>query len=104
MNKKTKPEGLKLTTLDELLDEHYGIIGTEKRTKFECESKLFMIGVMIKEERKLKSMTKAQLAKKTGIKKSVISKIENEQGDLKLSTIYKLIEFGLGRKVRLSIE
>jgi transcriptional regulator with XRE-family HTH domain len=63
-----------------------------------------MIGVMIKEERKLKSMTKAQLAKKTGIKKSVISKIENEQGDLKLSTIYKLIEFGLGRKVRLSIE
>jgi ribosome-binding protein aMBF1 (putative translation factor) len=104
MNKNTKPNGPKITSLDELLDKHHGIIGTKKRTKFEIQSTLFMIGAVIKEERRLKSMSKAQLAKKTGIKKSVISRIENEQGDIKLSTIFKLIEFGLGRKVRLDIK
>ena len=49
-------------------------------------------------------MTQKQLATKTGTKKSFISRIENGHSDIQLSTLYKLIEFGLGRKINFTIQ
>jgi transcriptional regulator with XRE-family HTH domain len=49
-------------------------------------------------------MTQQQLAEKTGTKKSFISRIENGHSDIQLSTLYKLLEYGLGRKITLTIE
>ena len=99
-NKKNKP----ITTFDEHLVSRYGPIGTVSRTDFEVKAKAFAIGEVIKEERRLASMTQEQLAKKTGTKKSFISRIENGHSDIQLSTLYKLIEVGLGRKISLRIE
>jgi transcriptional regulator with XRE-family HTH domain len=48
-------------------------------------------------------MTQEQLAEKTGTKKSFISRIENGHSDIQLSTLYKLLEYGLGRKISLTI-
>jgi ribosome-binding protein aMBF1 (putative translation factor) len=93
-----------ITTFDEHLDKQYGKIGTSKRTDFEIKAKAFAIGEVIKEERKLASMTQEQLAEKTGTKKSFISRIENGHSDIQLSTLYKLLEYGLGRKISLTIE
>ena len=93
-----------LTTFDEHLDNRYGKIGTSKRTEFEIKAKAFAIGEVIKEERRLASMTQEQLAEKTGTKKSFISRIENGHSDIQLSTLYKLLEYGLGRKITLTIE
>jgi ribosome-binding protein aMBF1 (putative translation factor) len=92
-----------ITTFDEHLDKHYGPIGTSKRTEFEIKAKAFAIGEVIKEERRLASMTQEQLAEKTGTKKSFISRIENGHSDIQLSTLYKLLEYGLGRKITLKI-
>jgi len=67
---KTKVENKKnITTFNEHLESRYGKIGTEKRTDFEIKAKAFAIGEIIKEERKLCSMTQEELAKKTGTKK-----------------------------------
>ena len=44
-----------------------------------------------------------ELAKRTGTKKSYISRIENGKSDIQLSTFYKLIEFGLGKSLNISI-
>ena len=93
-----------ITTFDEHLDTQYGKIGTAKRTEFEIKAKAFAIGEIIKEERRLASMTQEQLAEKTGTKKSFISRIENGHSDIQLSTLYKLLEYGLGRKVSLTIQ
>ena len=93
-----------ITTFDEHLDSRYGEIGTSKRTDFEIKAKAFAIGEVIKEERRLASMTQEQLAEKTGTKKSFISRIENGHSDIQLSTLYKLLEYGLGRKITLTIE
>lgn len=93
-----------ITTFDEHLDNRYGKIGTSKRTEFEIKAKAFAIGEVIKEERRLASMTQEQLAQKTGTKKSFISRIENGHSDIQLSTLYKLLEYGLGRKITLTIE
>lgn len=45
----------------------------------------------------------ASLKKRFGAKKSFISRIENGQSDIQLSTLYRLLEFGLGKKVELKV-
>ena len=57
----------------------------------------------IKEERKNAKMTQEQLAEKIGAKKSFISRIENGKTDIQLSTLYRLLEFGLGKTVEVSV-
>ncbi|MGB0879702.1 MAG: helix-turn-helix domain-containing protein [Polaribacter sp.] len=93
-----------INTFAKHLDKRYGETGTEKRFDFEVKAKSFAIGELIKEERKSAHLTQEQLANKIGAKKSFISRIENGHSDIQLSTLYKLIEFGLGRKINLSIE
>ncbi|MDO5615587.1 MAG: helix-turn-helix transcriptional regulator [Cruoricaptor ignavus] len=93
-----------IKTFDEHLGERYGKVGTEERTNFEIKAKSFAIGELIKEERKQAKLTQEQLAEKIGAKKSYISRIENGKTDIQLSTLYRLIEFGLGRKINLTFQ
>ncbi len=92
-----------ITTFDEHLTKRYGKRGTKKRREFEIKAKAFLIGEVIKEERRLAKMTQEQLAEKIGAKKSFISRIENGQSDIQLSTLYRLLELGLGKKVELTV-
>ena len=48
-------------------------------------------------------MTQEELAKKTGTRKSFISRIENGHSDIQLSTLYRLVEIGFGKRVNLTI-
>ncbi len=93
----------KIKTFSQHLDERYGNIGSDKRTEFEIRAKAFAIGEIIREERKQANLTQQELAEKIGAKKSYISRIENGHTDIQLSTLYRLIELGLGRKLNLSI-
>ena len=102
MKMETKNNNIK--TFAEHLDERHGKEGTEGRINFEIKAKSFAIGELIKEERKLAHMTQEQLADKIGAKKSFISRIENGHSDIQLSTLYKLIELGLGRKINFTIQ
>ncbi|RYY07095.1 MAG: XRE family transcriptional regulator [Sphingobacteriaceae bacterium] len=97
-------ENKNLKTFDQHLDERYGKTGSVQRVEFEIKAKAFAIGELIKEERLSAQLTQEQLAEKTGTKKSFISRIENGHSDIQLSTLYKLLEVGLGRKVLLKIE
>jgi DNA-binding XRE family transcriptional regulator len=86
---------------DELLDIKYGKIGIEKRDEFEEKAQYFVISEMLKEARKEAKMTQEQLAEKVGTKKSYISRLENGKCDIQLSTLYRIFEFGLGKRVNL---
>ena len=86
-------------TFDELLDVKYGKPGTEKRDEFEVKAQAFVVGEMIKEARKQAHMTQEQLAEKTGTKKSYISRLENGKIDIQISTLFKIIEEGLGKRL-----
>jgi len=88
---------------DELLDIKYGKIGAEKRDNFEEKAQYFVISEMLKEARKEANMTQEQLANKVGTKKSYISRLENGKCDIQLSTLYRIFEFGLGKRVNLMI-
>jgi HTH-type transcriptional regulator / antitoxin HipB len=93
-----------VTTFEQHLDKRYGQVGEEKRLEFEAKAKAFAIGELIKEERRLSKMTQEQLAEKTGTKKSFISRIENGKSDIQLSTLYRILELGLGKKVSFTIK
>jgi DNA-binding XRE family transcriptional regulator len=86
---------------DELLDIKYGNIGTERRDNLEERAQYFVISEMLKDARKEAKMTQEQLAEKVGTKKSYISRLENGKCDIQLSTLYRIFEFGLGKRVNL---
>jgi len=88
---------------DELLDIKYGKVGTKKRDEFEEKAQYFVISEMLREARKEAKMTQEQLAIKVGTKKSYISRLENGRCDIQLSTLYKIFEFGLGKRINLLI-
>ena len=91
-----------IKTFDELLDSKYGVPGTQKRDAFEAKAKAFIIGEMVKQARKQAQLTQEDLAKKTGTKKSYISRLENGKIDIQISTLFKIFEDGLGKKLKLT--
>jgi HTH-type transcriptional regulator / antitoxin HipB len=93
----------KVVSWDKQLDKKYGVHGTPTRTEFEMKAQTFILGELLKEEREKANLTQAEMAEKTGTKKSYISRIENGRADIQLSTLYRLIEQGLNRKLELSI-
>ena len=92
-----------ITDFEDILIEKYGEKGTPSRDKYDSDSLAFRLGVMLKEARKEAMITQDELAKKTGTKKSYISRIERGQSDIQVSTYYKLIETGLGKRLKISI-
>jgi len=92
-----------ITDFEDLLSDKYGEKGTPDRDKFEADSLAFRLGVMLKEARKESKITQEQLVEKTGTKKSYISRVENGQSDIQISTYCKLIETGLGKHLNISI-
>ncbi len=99
----TQPKNKHITTLGELLDEKYGKPGTEKREQWEQGFEAFRLGFLLQEARLSLGMTKKELAEKCGTSKSLISKIENNAGDLKLSTLMKIIQKGFGGHLKLTL-
>lgn len=89
-------------TFDELLDIKYSKLGTPNRDEFESRAKAFVVGEMIKDARKEAHLTQEELAKKTGTKKSYISRVENGKIDIQISTLFKIFEEGLGKKIGLT--
>ena len=101
--KKTNNEN-NITTLDEILDNKYGKRGAEKREKWEQEFEIFQLGALLEEARHKLGLTQEELAKKCGTNKSYISRIENNSSDIRLSTLMKIIQTGLGGHLKLSLQ
>jgi HTH-type transcriptional regulator/antitoxin HipB len=91
-------------SLDQLIEGEYGKRGTKKREKFEKGYQEFKLGALIHEARLEKGLTQEELAEKCGTNKAYISKVENNIKDVRMSTLQKIIEVGLGGKLQVSIK
>ena len=91
-------------TLDDFIDKEYGDKGTPKRDIFEQGYQEFKLGALIHEARLSLGLTQTQLADKCGTTKAYISKVENDVKDVRVSTLRKIIEDGLGGQLQLSIK
>jgi HTH-type transcriptional regulator/antitoxin HipB len=94
----------KITTFNEHLDNEYGKVGSSARDIYEQEFEAFKLGVMLQELRKQQKMTQEQLAEKCGTTKTYISRIENDASDIRLSTLMRIIQEGLGYHLKLTVE
>ena len=92
-----------ITDFEDILKDKFGEKGSSSRDKYDADSLAFRLGVMLKEARSEAMITQEELAKRTGTKKSYISRIERGQSDIQISTYYKLIEIGLGKQLNISI-
>ena len=92
-----------LTSFADHLDKQYGKRGTVKREAYEQEFEAFKLGVLIQEIRERQNLTQEQLAERCGTTKSYISRIENNASDIRLSTLMRIVQQGLGGHLKLSV-
>lgn len=85
-------------------DSDNGKRSAAKSEKFEKGGEEFKLGVLILQARRKKGMTQEQLAEKAGTNKAYISRVENDIKDVRLSTLRKIVENGLGGKLELAVK
>src|SRR5699024_3844721 len=99
----TKDKELEIFSFDQIKDEFIGEIGTEKRTRYEQELQLEVLGEMIRKVRLERNLTQEELGKLIGVQRAQISKLENHTTNVTMETILKV--FGaLKAQVNFSIE
>lgn len=91
-------------SLDQIKDRYYGEVGTPERDQLERELESFRIGVKIRAAREKRTMTQAELAERIEKKRSFISKVENDSGNITLKTLYDIVERGLGGKLKIEVQ
>ena len=91
-------------TINDLFDQKYGQQGSPEREDFERRAEAFMVAELVKESRKKAHLTQQQLADKLNVKRTYISKIERASSDVRISTLRKIIEKGLGGKLHVTVE
>jgi len=91
-----------ITNFDDLIELEHGKIGTESRNEYDERAQMFIVSEMLKEARREANLTQEELAERAGTKKSYISKIENAKGNIQLSTLIRIFEKGLNRKIGLT--
>lgn len=88
----------------EIKDDVYGKKGTLRRDKLDREFETFKLGLMLKKAREEKQLTQDQLAQLIDKKRTYISRVENDGGNLTLKTLFEIVEKGLGGKVNIQID
>lgn len=99
-----KTENKDISTWTEIKDKVYGKKGTERRDNLEREAESFRIGLLLKKARESQNMTQEELGQKVDKKRTYISRVENNGSNITLSTLFDIVEKGLGGKVNISIE
>jgi DNA-binding XRE family transcriptional regulator len=90
-----------IISFDDYLDNRHGKEGTVTRTKWEAGFEAFKVGALLEEARVKMGLTQQELADKCGTNKAYISRIENDASDIKLSTLIRIVNKGLGGQIRL---
>ena len=101
---KAENNNIDITTWTQIKDQVYGEKGTERRDNLEREAESFKIGLLLKKARESRHMTQEELGQIIDKKRTYISRVENDGSNITLSTLFDIVEKGLGGKVRISID
>ena len=89
-----------ITNISEQLEKEFGKPGTPERAEFDEEAYAFYTSQILLETRKEARLTQAELAKRIGVDKSYISRIEKGITVPSVATFYRIAS-ALGRSVEL---
>jgi DNA-binding XRE family transcriptional regulator len=101
---KTENNKTDIKTWSEIKDNVYGKKGSVRRDDLEREAESFKIGLLLKKARESRNMTQEELGQILDMKRTYISRVENNGSNITLSTLFDIVEKGLGGKVKISIE
>ena len=87
-------------SFDEILDEKYGKEGTPEREAFHREAYAYCVGQIISDARKEEKMTQVELARRVGLNKSYLSKIEHGVVEPGVGLFLRLID-ALGLRMEI---
>ena len=100
---KNKEEKLEMFSFDQIKEEFIGKEGTVKRTLYEQELQMEIIGDLIKKVRLERNMTQEELGKLIGVQRAQISKLENNTTNVTIETILRVFS-ALKAKVNFNVE
>lgn len=89
-----------LRSVDAIMDQKFGKVGTSERDNFRREAYSYCMGQIIHDARKKEKVTQEELAKRIGASKSYISRIEKGVIEPGVSTFYRIIE-ALGLRIEI---
>ena len=101
---------MNLTPLDDVLDKHFGKVGTPKRDAFESDVDealhAYRLGEAIKKARIEQNLTQEQLGERIGVKRAQISRLERGIPTMRkvfkaLGVVSATIDLGIAGKVTL---
>lgn len=95
---------MELKTLDQIKNQYYGEVGTPERDRLERDLDALRIGLKIRNARESKSMTQTELAERISKKRTFISKVENDSGNITLKTLFDIVEKGLGGRLVVDVQ
>ena len=91
----------KIRDYSSVLEKTYGAHGTPERTQFDEEAYAFYTSQILLDARKNARLTQQELAKRIGVNKSYISRIEKGVTIPSVATFYRIVN-ALGLSVELS--
>ncbi|MDQ5929588.1 MAG: hypothetical protein QG594_1368 [Bacteroidota bacterium] len=100
---KNEAKELEMFTFDQIKNEFIGETGSIKRTLYEQELQMEMIGDLIKKNRLERNMTQDELGKLIGVQRAQISKLENNTTNVTIETIVRVFT-ALKAKVSFNVE
>jgi DNA-binding XRE family transcriptional regulator len=100
---KNKEKELEIFTFDQIKDEFIGEVGTVKRSHYEQELQMEILGDLIKKVRIKRNMTQEELGKLIGVQRAQISKLENNTTNVTIETILRVFS-ALKAKVNFNVE
>ncbi len=101
---KTENRDKDISSWSQIKDRVYGEKGTERRDNLDREAESFKIGLLLKKARESRNMTQEELGQIIDKKRTYISRVENNGSNITLSTLFEIVEKGLGGKVNISID
>jgi ribosome-binding protein aMBF1 (putative translation factor) len=82
-------------------------IGADVLLKYSQPEKselMIKVGQLVREARRQSGLSQQELALMSGTSRSYISRIENDRSDIELATLRKVVETGLGKRLKISIK
>ncbi len=92
-----------IKTLDEIIDKYIGKEGTPERDEFDKGIEDLLVGFQVKNARIKLDLTQEELAERVNKKRSYISRVENDCGNITIKSLRDIVEKGLGGRLEIQI-
>lgn len=79
-----------LPTTNQLLDEKFGVDGSESRDAFNDKAIAWYYGSLLRERRRELKLTQREVAERIGREQTYIARVERGKADIQLSSFFRI--------------